>query len=219
MVSRFGDEHRVPATTCTERHARHARAPRTIHAFGPPALSSMLSRFPLAMVLSLVVAAPVAAQSADTLAVPAGTELHIATRSRRGSVSGTLRHQTSDGFVLSRDCRSCAADSIISWSDLQTVDARIGRTHSAKSALVGAGLGLAAGTVIGALVTRRDVASCERQPQHEMCGLAVLMVPVGSLIGLVNGLITGVSIGTERWVPIWPSTTPVTQRASSHPAR
>jgi len=162
----------------------------------------MLARLSLAFVLA---AAPAFAhaQSPDTLAVTSGARLRIATRATPAPFAATLLRQTRAGLVVDPPCATCTADSTIAWSALRVVDVRAGRQHGMKSALVGAGVGLLAGTVIAAVAVHQDTQNC-KTTHEDFCGLAVLAIPAVALTGGAVGLVTGLAIGTQRWERVWP---------------
>jgi hypothetical protein len=153
--------------------------------------------------LLLLTATPLAAQSVDTLAVAPGATLRIVTRASTDPLTTTLRRQTTTGLVVDPRCKTCVGDSAIVWTALQTVDVRAGRRHGMKSALVGAGVGLLAGTLIGAVAIHQDTQDCKSNGE-DFCGLVVLALPAISATGLVVGLGTGLAIGTQRWERVWP---------------
>ena len=163
----------------------------------------MPSRFALTFLLALVAVVPLGAQSVDTLAVAPGARLRIAARTVPAPFVATLRRQTRDGLVVDPPCVSCAADSTIAWGALQTVDVRAGRRHGMKSALVGAGIGVLAGTLIAAVAVHQDTQDCKSNGE-DFCGLVVLAVPAVALTGGAVGLVTGLAVGTQRWDRVWP---------------
>lgn len=158
----------------------------------------------LSLLLALLAATPAVAQRVDTLAVAPGAKLRIATPTGSDPLTAVLQRQTAAGLVLDRRCQACAADSTIAWSEVRSVDVRAGRRHGVKSALVGAGVGLLAGTLIGAVAVHQDIQNCTSQG-GDFCGLVVLAIPVIALTGAAGGLVTGLAIGTERWDRVWPA--------------
>jgi hypothetical protein len=159
----------------------------------------MLLRILLVLVLAAV---PLGAQTVDTLAVAPGARLRIATRAASAPFTATLLRQTRDGLVVDPPCATCAGDSTITWSALQTVDVRAGRRHGMKGALVGAGVGLLAGTLIAVVSVHQDTQDCKSNGE-DFCGLAVLAIPAVGLTGGAVGLITGLAVGTQRWDRVW----------------
>jgi hypothetical protein len=164
----------------------------------------MRSRFSLALALTLA-AAPLGAQSPDTLAVAPGKTLRITASPGTGPFTAVLRRQTALGLVVDPRCATCATDSTVAWSTLRIVDVRAGRRHGLKGALVGAGAGLVVGTLIAAVAVHQDTQDCKRNGE-DFCGLAVLAIPVVALTGSAVGLVTGLAVGTERWERVWPMT-------------
>src|SRR5881397_977761 len=103
-------------------------------------------------VLAVLSSAPARAQSVDTLAIAPGSRLRIATWYDTVPVPAILRCQTRDGLALDGACRACRADSIITWSELQSVDVYTTYPNGVVSGIIGAGQGFLLGTLIG-LVT------------------------------------------------------------------
>jgi hypothetical protein len=162
----------------------------------------MLRRF--AVLLSFLATAPAAAQSVDTLAVMPGARLRVTARTGDRFPIATLSRQTSDSLVVFFECRSCSiGDSAIVRRDVRRVERYAGRNHW-RGALKGMGLGLLAGTVIGAVAAKVAINGCA--PSDDLCGLNVLLAPIGSVIGMVGGGTLGAISGTERWVRVWPDT-------------
>jgi hypothetical protein len=156
-----------------------------------------------ASLLFAFLSTPLSAQSVDTLAVAPGATLRIVTRASTDPLTTILRRQTSAGLVVDSRCKTCVVDSTIVWSAVQTVDVRAGRRHGVKSALVGAGVGLLAGTLIGAVGVHQSLQDCKSNGE-DFCGLVVIALPVISATGMVVGLGTGLAIGTQRWERVWP---------------
>jgi len=154
----------------------------------------MLPRLPLALVLALI-PAPVVAQSIDTLIVAPQAHLRVTTRTGPRLPIGTIIRQTPDSLVLFLTCRTCMRDTTLAWRDLGSVERYAGRRHG-RGALVGAGYGLLAGTVFGAIVAKAAINDCRGQ---DMCGLNALAVPFGSAVGVASGTVLGLVIGTDRW--------------------
>ncbi|HEV7993263.1 MAG TPA: hypothetical protein VGP25_15675 [Gemmatimonadaceae bacterium] len=158
----------------------------------------MRSRLSLALLLALI-PAPMVAQSVDSLAVAPNAHLRVTTRAGARLPIGTITRQTPDSLVLFLACRACGMrDTAIAWRDLSSIERYAGRRHG-RGALFGAGYGLLAGTVFGAIVAKAALNDCRGQ---ELCGLTILAVPLGSAVGLVGGTILGAAIGTDRWVPV-----------------
>ena len=157
----------------------------------------------LVALLLVRLAAPAEAQRTDTLAVAPGSRLRIATQAASAPFSASLVEQMAGGIVVG-DCRACGADSTIRWSDLRAVEVRNGRRHGGRSALVGAGIGVLAGTLIAAVAVHQDTQSC-KSTHEDFCGLAVLAIPAVALTGGAVGLLAGLVIGTERWERVWPA--------------
>jgi hypothetical protein len=153
------------------------------------------------LVLALLAATPLAAQSVDTLAVMPGSLLRVTTHTGSRLPVATITRQTPDSLVLFLECRACSmTDSAVLWRDLRSVDRYAGRNH-ARGALIGTGIGVLAGTVIGAAVAKMATNDC----QGDLCGLNALAVPLGSIIGLVGGVTIGAIVGTDRWIRVWPN--------------
>lgn len=161
----------------------------------------MPSRLSLALLLTLV-ATPVRAQSPDTLAVASGVRLRIATRWTPAPLAATLLHQTRDGLVVATHCRDCAIDSVIAWRDLQRVDVRIRSGPSAKWTVLGAGAGLVAGTAVGFLAAMINGRVCVAS--NDACEAGLLLIPAGSIVGVISGVLIGRRVDSARWVPVWP---------------
>jgi hypothetical protein len=165
------------------------------------------SRFSLAALASLLATAPLAAQQVDrvdTLAVAPGSRLRATTRAGARLKASSFTRQTPDSLVLSFECESCmVSESAVAWSDLRRVERYAGRS-SGRGALVGVGVGLLAGTVVGAVGARMAINDCAKLG-NDFCGLNALLVPVGSVIGIVGGAVIGAVIGRDRWVRVWPN--------------
>jgi hypothetical protein len=158
----------------------------------------MLPRLSLALLLALVLAlipAPVVAQSIDTLIVAPQAHLRVTTRAGARLPIGAITRQTPDSLVLFLMCRTCMRDTTLAWRDLSSIERYAGRRHG-RGALVGAGYGLLAGTMLGAIVAKAALNDCRGQ---DLCGLNALAVPFGSAVGFTSGTVLGLIIGTDRW--------------------
>jgi hypothetical protein len=161
--------------------------------------------FRVSLLLALLVAAPVAAQHVDTLAVAPGSRLRVTTHTGARLPTGSLTRQTPDSLFLFLECRTCSmSDSAVAWHELRTVERYAGRSHG-KGALIGMGIGLLAGTAVGAIGAKSASNDCLKEG-GDFCGLSALLVPIGSVIGLVGGVVVGAIVGTDRWVRVWPDT-------------
>jgi hypothetical protein len=71
------------------------------------------------------------------------------------------------------------------------------------TAVAGAVVGLGAGTALGVVETRRGEAHCREQPNHDMCGLEALAIPIYMLGGSVIGAVGGVFVEFDHWETVW----------------
>ena len=101
-------------------------------------------------------------------------------------------------------------DSLTLRSDGDTVDrsvatARIRRAErytvrrSASATIGGLLIGSAAGALVGEIEARQSFAHCEREPGHDLCGLAGIEVPFLAAGGAVVGLVVGALVKLPRW--------------------
>lgn len=116
--------------------------------------------------------------------------------------TGVVERITPDTMFL-RACRRCELEAVPRWS-VRHADVNIG---GGGHPLVGAAIGLLAGTVFGVFV----IVQCHDDPGRQLwsCGGAQFM---GGVIGGFVGLFVGGALGrlwaSERWRParlIWPT--------------
>jgi hypothetical protein len=143
------------------------------------------------------------APSQDSLAVAAGARLRVVTKTRGTLPLGLLARQTPDSLVLLIDCRVCGMrDSSVAWREVRSVDRFAGRRH-VRGALLGAAYGLAAGALVGTVAAKIGIHDCEQVPGNELCGIGVVLVPYGAIVGLTAGTVIGATFGVARWVRVW----------------
>jgi len=168
----------------------------------------MLTRFAFVFAFlvscALSFAAPLAAQSSDTLAIAPGSRLRIATWYDTVPAPALLRRQTRDGLALDGACGACRADSIITWNELQSVDVYTTRPHGVVNGIVGAGQGFLLGTLIGFVTTFASIKLCTASNNSENCEMLVLVLPAASAAGATIGAVMGMRGEDEGWVPVWP---------------
>src|SRR5689334_4891747 len=70
---------------------------------------------------------------------------------------------------------------------------------SIRYVLIGLATGAVVGGAVGGYFAHRDYARCERQREHDLCGLAGLEVPVLVLGGAATGLVVGAFVKVRRW--------------------
>jgi hypothetical protein len=141
--------------------------------------------------------------SRDSLAVAAGARLRVVTKTHGTLPLGLLARQTPDSLVLFIDCRVCGMrDSSVAWREVRSVDRFAGRRH-VRGALLGAAYGLAAGALIGTVAAKKEIHDCEQVPGNDLCGIGVVLVPYGAVVGLTAGTVLGATFGITRWVRVW----------------
>ena len=147
---------------------------------------------------SLAFILPVAeAQDAGTRRWSAPIEPGTLVRARAldgTSTQGWLVRQTADTLVIRRVVGPGARDEVgIATSEVLSVDRLASRRNASEGLVLGVGAGLfTAAAWLGA--------SC-----GGACGIAVLAVPAGAVVGGVIGILAGAAHVTESWEPV-PST-------------
>ena len=129
----------------------------------------------------------------------AGDSIRITLRNGR-TLEGSVERGTRDSIALRRGAGSWTTDTVMALSHISTVESRV-RRHTAGSAFKGIGLGILAGGAFGAVAAAVSYAGCT----GEMCGLAVLLVPAGAVVGGVGGLLVGAIRTTSEWEIAWRS--------------
>lgn len=137
------------------------------------------------------------AQSPPRAALDSGAAVQVLTR-WGGHVEGRLVQWSADRLVLRLKDDGISADTLVSLVDVVEVEARM-RRRTAGSALKGFGIGAVAGAAAGAAIAGASMTNC----QGDMCGMAVLWIPVVGAVGGVGGLLIGAVRATETWDVVW----------------
>jgi hypothetical protein len=155
--------------------------------------------FCVATVLALIVQSSVAHAQA---ALP-GSRVRIVPLSGGMRVEGTLVAMTNDSLSyrpgLSDTMLTLPLDSVRSVFVTDGLHART--SHTLRSGLIGAGLGVAAGTLITALNCAHEKTS---RDMVLPCGVeyVLLGVPLGA-VGFLGGVLTGRSQKSEKWERVY----------------
>lgn len=118
-----------------------------------------------------------------------------------GLVQGRMVRQTPESLTVRGAELDATTDRMVSVSDIAAVSVPVLR-HTMSSVLGGLGIGFLAGTVVGGLVGAYQYHSCE----GDICGLLILNVPFGAIVGAFTGTVVGAIRKREVWDPVWPAT-------------
>lgn len=127
----------------------------------------------------------------------AGDSMRVSLRSGL-RLEGSLQRWTLDSVSLRRVVGSRTTDTVMALSHVSIVEARV-RRHTAGSAFKGMGLGLLAGSALGALATGFGYLGCSA----EVCEHSNFLIPVGAVAGGVSGLLVGAKRTTSAWDIVW----------------
>ena len=114
------------------------------------------------------------------------------------SLQGSLVRQTADSVGIRLGAGRQLADTAVAFAYISAVESRI-RHHSAGYARKGMGIGLLAGARAGGVLAIASMSGC----QGEMCGLAIIALPITAVGGAFAGLVGGGLHMTEEWQTVW----------------
>lgn len=144
--------------------------------------------------LTVLSAAAVPLGAQRTLVEPLGARLRVQptadTTWRVGRLIGTA-----PDMLRLRSCDTCSAVDY-ALSALKAVEVSKGRKPRGRTVLRGTMFGVMLGTAAGALAAKRHSRSCG----DDTC-FSVLLVPMGSVAGLVAGTTIGALIRYDEWRP------------------
>ncbi len=159
----------------------------------------MLSRTAmLLLILCLAAAAQTSASKWDTLRMLApGTEVRVASANAK-PIQGALESVTDSDLVL----RQAGGPKSFGRTQILSVSVK-GKDHRRRNALIGLGVGTAAGLAIGYGVGHSQANTCSSKGGW-FCGLDEgAGTIVGGIAGIVGGTLTGVFWNTGAWRKIY----------------
>jgi hypothetical protein len=134
------------------------------------------------------------AQSPPRIPLTTGDSVRVVMQNGSG-FEGRLLHQTGDSVTFRIAHADGVLDTTVATSRMWTLETSV--RHHAR--LKGTGLGFLAGGMAGGIAAGASMHGCT----GDMCGMAILAVPIGAVIGGVIGLIGG-SVHTSRdWELTW----------------
>ncbi|MEO7711294.1 MAG: hypothetical protein ABIV10_00060 [Gemmatimonadaceae bacterium] len=152
----------------------------------------------LALLMSPVLAAAQVPASPFTKWI-VGDSVRVSLRDGR-KLEGSLQRAMRDSVVLRREAGRLTTDTVMALSHVSLVESGV-RRHTAGSAFKGMGLGLLAGSLLGALAAGASSQGCT----GEMCTLSILLIPAGAAVGGAGGLLVGAIRTTSTWEIVWKS--------------
>ncbi len=163
---------------------------------------STISRHPALLLcpfLTLSLAAQEPAAKWESLKMlPPGIELRVSSMASGKPVQGTLKSITESDLVLMRGAH---AESL-ARTEITHVSARQ-KGHRLRNALVGLGVGLAAGALIGLGIGHVQASSCQKS-NGGWCGLDTAAgAALGGISGLVGGTLVGALWRTGKWNDVY----------------
>lgn len=111
------------------------------------------------------------------------------------AMEGTLLRQSGDSLTLQVATPGATAERSFASAGVATVEAW--RRH--RSAIKGLGLGLLAGAAAGGVLAASSQSGCT----GDMCGMAIIAVPIMALGGGAVGLVAGGLHTTASWEMMW----------------
>jgi hypothetical protein len=162
-------------------------------------------RFLIALVCFTWPAAAVAQLTAPRW-IPVDSSRPLRVELRSGAlVQGHMVRQTAESLAVRVADRDTAADQVLHVRDIATVAAPV-RRHSGRSALKGLGIGVLIGTAVGTVAAVIENGKCQNTiPRSDMCGMSILYVPAGAIVGGLTGTFIGAARTHEEWEPVWRS--------------
>jgi len=159
----------------------------------------MLTRAAMLLpILSLAAAAQTSASKWDTLRMLApGTEVRVASANAK-PIQGALESVTDSNLVL----RQAGGPKSFVRTQILSISVK-GKDHRMRNALIGLGVGTAAGLAIGYGIGRAQANNCSNKGGW-FCGLDEgAGTVVGGVAGIVGGTLTGVFWHTGGWRKIY----------------
>jgi hypothetical protein len=144
------------------------------------------------------------AQLAAPRWIPIDSSRPLRVELRNGAlVEGHMVRQTAESLTVRVTDRDTAADRVLRVGDISTV-AIPEQRHSGRSTLKGLGIGFLIGTAVGSVVAGIENGKCSNKtPHNDMCGMSVLYIPAGAIVGALTGTVIGAVRTHEEWAPVW----------------
>lgn len=131
-------------------------------------------------------------------ALAPGTQFRVVSSASPQPIEGRLKSVTDGDLSLMRDNR------VESLSRAQVVSVSVReKGHRVRHALIGLGVGVAAGALIGWGIGHSQASGCQKSGGG-WCGLdTVAGAGLGGLSGLVGGAVIGASWHTGKWTEVY----------------